>query len=121
MRAYSPTSVDEYLAQVESNEARKSLTNLRAVIRAAAPQAEEVISYGIPTFKYHGMICSYAAFKSHCSFFPGHTASEFAEELKGYKTSKGTVHFQPSNPLPDSLVTAMVQSRLSENIAKAKQ
>jgi uncharacterized protein YdhG (YjbR/CyaY superfamily) len=100
---------------VPSDEARASLERLRGVIRQAAPEAQEVISYGIPTFKYHGFLASYAAFKNHCSFFPGHTVADFADELRDYKLSKGTIQFSPDRPLPDSVVTAIIHARMAEN------
>ncbi len=116
----APKSVDEYLEHVPSVAAKDALTNLRKVIREAVPQAEEVISYGIPTYKFHGMVASFAAFKNHCSFFPGHTLRDFADQLKGYKTTKGGVQFPPDKPIPDALIKAMVQARAEENLADSK-
>lgn len=113
-------NVDEYLAAVESDEFRATLERLRAIIREEAPDAEEVISYGIPTYKLHGMVASIAAFKKHCSFFPGHTVRDFAEELKGFKTSRGTVQFTPDKPIPEELVREIVRTRAAENVAAAK-
>src|SRR5437763_5777702 len=118
MAGNKPKRVDEYLAQVASPEARATLSKLRAIIRDEIPDAEEVISYGIPTYKSNGMVASFAAYKNHCSFFPGHTVRDFSEELKGYKTSKGGVQFKPEKPLPEQLVRAMVRARYEEN-AKA--
>ncbi len=117
MTSTKPADVDEYLAQISSPNARASLEGLRAIIRDEAPQAEEVISYGIPTYKCKGMVASFAAFKNHCSFFPGHTVRDFAEELKGYKTAKGTVQFPHDKPLPEALVRAIIKARLDENLA----
>lgn len=117
MERYRPASVDEYLARVSSDDARASLAKLRAIIRDAAPEAAEVIAYGIPTYKFHGMVCSFAAFKNHSSFFPGHTVADFVDALKGYKTSKSTVQFPHDQPLPESLVRAMVKARVAENVA----
>jgi uncharacterized protein YdhG (YjbR/CyaY superfamily) len=114
-----PTTVDEYLAAIPSDAARASLSFVRAIIRDEAPQAEEVISYGIPTYKCHGFLASFAAFKKHCSFFPGHTVGDFAEDLKGYKTAKGTVQFPHDQPLPEDLMRAMIRARLTENISSA--
>src|ERR1700733_3760939 len=99
-----PKDVDEYLERVESEGAREALAHLRAVIRAAAPEADEVIKYGIPTYTFHGFVASFAVYKRHCSFFPGHTVRDFAEALKGYKTAKGTVQFPHDSALPDELV-----------------
>jgi uncharacterized protein YdhG (YjbR/CyaY superfamily) len=110
-----PKTVDEYLALVESNEVRASLAQLREIIRDEVPQAEEMMSYGIPTYKLHGFLASFGAFKNHCSFFPGHTVADFTEQLKGFKTSKGTVQFPHTQPLPEGLVRAMLRARLAEN------
>lgn len=111
MRPEPAKSVDDYLAAVESDSARDALLRLRSIIRDEAPDAEEVISYGIPTYKLNKAMISYAAFKSHCSFFPGYTVQEFADQLKAYKISKGTIQFTPENPLPEALVRAIVQAR----------
>ena len=112
-------SVDEYLARVP-DEARATLEKLRKQIKAAAPRAVEVISYDIPMFKHHGMLVAFAAFKNHCSFFPGAAALQtYKDERQGYKTSKGTIRFPTDQPLPASLVKKLVKSRLKENEAKA--
>ncbi len=110
-----PDSVDDYLASVESEVARETLSALRQFIRSELPQAEEVISYGIPTYKQSGFVASFAAFKNHCSFFPGHTVQDFSQELKGYKTSKGTIQFPHDKPLPDKLVRSILRARVAEN------
>jgi uncharacterized protein YdhG (YjbR/CyaY superfamily) len=117
MQSNHPKTVDAYLSGIESEAARTSLSKLRALIREEAPGAEEVISYGIPTYKLHGYVASFAAFKKHCSFFPGHTVRDFTEELKGYKLSKGTVQFPHGDPLPEQLVRAMIRARVAENLA----
>ena len=113
--------VEAYLARVPE-PARTTLEEMRAMIRAAAPpEATEAISYGIPSFRYKGALVAYAAFKEHCSFFPmGSSAiEEFAEELKGFRTSKGTVQFAMDKPPPDGLVKKMVKARVAQNEAKA--
>lgn len=111
MRSETAKSVDAYLAAVESGSARDALSRLRSIIREEAPDAEEVISYGIPTYKLNKTMMSFAAFKNHCSLFPGYTVQEFADQLKAYKISKGTIQFTPGNPLPEPLVRAIVQAR----------
>jgi uncharacterized protein YdhG (YjbR/CyaY superfamily) len=96
---------------------------LRAVIRSAAPkEATEAISYGIPAFKYNGLLVAYAAFANHCSFFPasGRLLEEFAEELKDYPCSKGTIRFAMDKPLPAALVKRIVKARVAKNQAKKK-
>lgn len=112
-------SVEEYLDQIQSDEARQSLSWIRSIIRDELPSAEELISYGMPMVKLYGMVVGFAAFKNHCSLFPGHTVSEFTEELKGYKTSKGTIQFPHDQPLPESLIRAIVRKRADENMAIA--
>jgi uncharacterized protein YdhG (YjbR/CyaY superfamily) len=118
----APTSVDNYLAEVPT-EARATLEKLRQTIKAVVPTAVEVISYQIPTFKLDGrMLVSYAAFKDHCSFFPGAAPIKAHEdELKSYQTSKGTIRFPTSKPLPATLVRKLVKTRIKENEARAKR
>jgi uncharacterized protein YdhG (YjbR/CyaY superfamily) len=113
--------VDAYLARVPE-PARTTLEKMRAMVRAAAPKdATEAISYGIPSFQYKGGVVWYAAFKKHCSFFPmDHSLEEeFEEELKKYRTSKGTIQFPVDKPLSKALVTRIVKSRVALNKAKA--
>ena len=120
--ASAPAStVDEYLAKVPE-EARATLEKLRKTISAAAPKAVEVISYQIPTFKLDGrMLVSYAAFKEHCSFFPGAAPIKAHEgELKSYYTSKGTIRFPVDKPLPTGIVKKLVKTRIEENDARAQ-
>jgi uncharacterized protein YdhG (YjbR/CyaY superfamily) len=107
--------VDDYLARLPE-PARSTLHRVRETIRAVVPRGtEEVISYGIPAFKYKKVLVWYAAFADHCSLFP--TASviaEFKDELKGYRVSKGTVQFAIDKPFPATLLKKMVKARLSE-------
>ena len=113
-------AVNAYLARVPE-PARTTLEKMRALIRAAAPKdATEAISYGIPSFQYKGALVWYAAFKKHCSFFPmDHSLEEeFAEDLKKYKTSKGTIQFPVDEPLSKKLVTRIVKARVTLNEAK---
>lgn len=120
MSRQRPASVDAYLREIPNEAARASLAALREVIRDELPEAEEVISYGVPTYKLKGFVASFAAFKNHCSFFPGHTVAEFAEQLKGYKTSKGTIQFSPDSPLPEELVRAILRARARENLREPR-
>jgi uncharacterized protein YdhG (YjbR/CyaY superfamily) len=108
--------VNAYLAGVPA-EARASLEKLRQTIRSVVPDAVEVISYGIPTFKLDGrMLVSYAAFAEHCSFFPGAGPVDVhQDELKSFPTSKGTVRFTTSRPLSASLVKKLVKTRIRLN------
>ena len=118
-----PKDVESYLRGVP-NEARASLEKLRQTIKSVVPEAVEVISYGIPTFKLDGrMLVSYAAFAEHCSFFPGAGPVDVHEdELKSFQTSKGTVRFTSTKPLSASLVKKLVKTRirLSEEHQKKK-
>ena len=110
-------NVDEYLAALPE-PARSTLKHIRAVIRSVVPkETTEVISYRIPMFKYNGMLVGYAAFKNHCSLFPTGSGvlDRFEKELKGYRTSKGTIQFPSDKPLPDALVKKIVKARIAEN------
>ena len=112
--------IDEYLAGVPE-PARGTLNKVRAAIRSAVPpEATEAITYGIPTFKYKGSLLAFAAFKNHCSLFPMSLAviAGFKNELKGFHTSKGTIHFPQDKPLPAALVKKMVKARLAEKERK---
>jgi len=114
-------AVEAYLARVPE-PARTTLEKVRAAIRAAVPKgAEECISYGMPAFRYKGALVGYAAFKKHCSFFPmsGRVLDEFADEVKNYRTAKGTLQFPQDKPLPALLVKKMVKARVAQNEAKA--
>ncbi len=114
-----PRTVDEYLEGVPE-PARTTLNKVRAVIRSVAPpEATEGISYGMPTFKYKGMLASFAAFSDHCSLFPGAGPTiEFKNELKNFQTSKGTVRFAPNKPLPTALLKRLLKARIAENELK---
>ncbi len=118
-RSAGAERVDAYLAKVPADQ-RAALQTLRDAIRAAAPEAEEVISYGMPAFRRYGVLVYYAAFRDHCSFFPGSVVTQrrFAKELKAFAAGKGTVHFTPERPLPAELVMRIVRARVAENEAR---
>jgi uncharacterized protein YdhG (YjbR/CyaY superfamily) len=116
-KAEPAKDIDSYLATVPA-KARETLQKLRKTIRATAPKATETISYRIPMFKYHGMLVGFAAFKDHCSFFPGGIVNDYRNELKGYRTSKGTIQFPIDKPLPAALVKKLVKARMKENEAR---
>src|SRR6185503_20522994 len=99
------TTVNEYLATV-SPAHRVLLKDLRKLIKESAPQAEELISYNMPAFKYKGMLVYFASFTNHCSLFPANREvfTKFAKELRNYKTSKGTIQYSTDKPLPQSLI-----------------
>lgn len=115
-RPQAAADVDAYLTSVPA-EKRAALQNLRKAIRAAAPDAEEGFSYGLPAFRLDGrpLVC-YGASKNHCSFFPMSPAviRAHAAALKGYDLSKGTIRFLTEKPLPAALVRKLVKARLAE-------
>src|SRR5712664_675805 len=117
----APKNVDQYLAGVPE-PARSTLKKVRAVIRSAVPaEATECISYGMPAFKHKGVLVWFAAFSDHCSLFPtGAVIEAFKEELKGFSTSKGTIHFPTDKPLPATLVKKLVKARVAQ-IERKKQ
>jgi uncharacterized protein YdhG (YjbR/CyaY superfamily) len=117
--ADKPTSVDDYLAKVKHADKRAALQRLRETIRAAAPKAEEGISYRIPVFRQHGMLVGFGATRNHCAFYLLSTSTivDHKEELAGYDTSTGTIRFQPEAPLPVALVRKLVKARIKENEA----
>lgn len=113
--------VEAYLAEVPE-PSRTTLGKVRAMIRAAAPKdATECISYGMPAFRYKGALVGYAAFKSHCSFFPMSATmlDDFAEDVATYRTAKGTLQFAQDKPLPATLVKKMVKARVVMNEANS--
>jgi uncharacterized protein YdhG (YjbR/CyaY superfamily) len=115
--------IDVFLTRVP-DDARRALENLRAVIAAAAPEAVEAIAYGVPAFKYRGRpLVSFGAAKAHCAFYVQSPVLMDAhrDELAGYDTSKGTIRFLPSAPLPADLVTMLVRGRIAETDAAAKR
>jgi uncharacterized protein YdhG (YjbR/CyaY superfamily) len=113
--------VEHYLAH-QPPEMRAALGRLRATIRAAAPKAEEVISYRMPAFRQNGLLVCYAGFKDHASLFVASATArrKFAPELKPFASGKGTFRFSPEKPLPVGLVRRIVQTRVAENEARAR-
>ena len=115
-------TIDEYLALLPADQ-RAALESLRKVIRAAAPKAEECISYSLPAFCLDGEpLVMFGAATNHCSFYPGSGTAVAAHEddLAGYGTSKGAIRFQPAKPLPARLVRKLVKYRIAENAARKK-
>jgi len=109
--------VDEYLAGVAADE-RRLLERVRGVIRRAAPDAEETISYGMPAFKGPGrFFISYAAWQRHCSIYPLSDAflAAHVHELEGFNRTKGSLHFTPERPLPDDLLEALVLAEVARS------
>ena len=113
-----PENVDEYIAMFPV-EVQKRLKSIRKTIKAAAPKAEEVISYGIAGYKYFGMLIFFAGFKDHISLYPApRTHKLFKEELSVYKGGSGTVQFPNEKPIPLDLVKRIVKFRIKENEEK---
>lgn len=110
-----PKTVDEYLAGV-IGEKRAALQKLRRQIRAAAPKAQECISYGIPAYRLGGrLIVGFGTATRHCAFYPGaFPIAAHRKELAAFDTSKGTIRFQPARPLPAALVRKLVKARIEE-------
>lgn len=115
----STKDVDAYLAGAPK-EMRPMLEKLRRTIRAAAPKAEELISYRIPTYKYHGPLVHFLAHKDYGSFIVVNRAvlEKFKSELEAYDTSGTTIHFTVDKPLSAALVKKIVQARVAENEAR---
>lgn len=115
-----PNNIDEYIANFPP-EVRQILINLRNVVKEAAPNSTEKISYQMPAFELQGNLVYFAAFKNHIGFYPtpsGITA--FEQELSDYKKSKGAVQFPIKKPIPYELIKSIVEFRVNENISKAK-
>ena len=107
-------TIDGYLAKVSSDK-RAALGKLRKAIRSAAPNVEECISYGVPSFRLEGrFLVAFGAGANHCSFYPGGTVGAHKHELKGYDTGKGTVRFPADKPLPVALVRKLVKARIAD-------
>ncbi len=116
-----PKTIDEYLALL-SEDQRETLENLRKHIQAAAPKAEECISYQIPGFRLDGrLLVSFGAAVKHCAFYPGAVIAEFKSELEKYDTSKGTIRFPIGKPLPATLVRKIVKARIAAHAAKRER
>ena len=110
--------IDEYIAAFPP-AVQEILQSIREVIRRAAPGAEEAIRYGMPTFRLHGNLVHFAAFKDHIGFFPTPSAIDaFRTELSSYALSRGTVRFPLDQPIPDDLVERMVRFRVEETREK---
>lgn len=113
-------SIGAYIKEYPKNT-QKLLQEFRTIIKKHAPQAEEGISYGIPTFKLHGNLVHFGGYKNHVALYPGSYAIKiFAKELSSYKTSKGTIQFPLDKPLPRALIAKIVKFRVQENKLQAK-
>lgn len=115
MRSNPVKDIDQYIASCPQ-ETQQLLQDVRQTIRLAAPEAGEAIKYGMPTFTLQGNLVHFAACKGHLGFYPTPSAIRaFADELSGYKVSKGAVQFPYSAPVPFPLISRMVEFRVKEN------
>jgi uncharacterized protein YdhG (YjbR/CyaY superfamily) len=113
-------SIDQYISTFPK-EIQKILEELRATIKAAAPEAEEKISYQIPTFALKGNLVHFAAFKNHIGFYPTPSGIQaFKKELSMYESAKGSVQFPINKPLPLDLIRRIVKFRVAENLKNAE-
>jgi uncharacterized protein YdhG (YjbR/CyaY superfamily) len=116
------TPIDDYLAELPDDQ-RAALERLRGLIRQVVPDATEMISYQIPTFKQGGVaVVAFAAFRRHCSFFPmgAGVLAAHRDELAAFECSKGTIRFTPDHPMPAALVKKLVRARVRENEERAR-
>lgn len=114
-------SIDIYISMFPE-DVQITLSELRRVIIAAAPEAEEKINYQIPTFALAGNLVHFAAYKNHIGFYPTPGAIEkFKDELSAFKTSKGAVRFPLDEPIPYDLISRMVAFRVRENLQKVEE
>jgi len=121
MRKTQINSIDEYIGTYPS-DVQMVLQELRKAIKEAAPEAEETISYQIPTIKLNGNLVHFAAFKNHIGFYPTSSGIKaFKRELSRYEVSTGTVRFPIDEPLPVSLIKRIVRFRVKENLEKARK
>lgn len=112
-------TVEEYFSVLPAR-VRLPMKDMRVAIKKAAPQAEELISYNMPAFKFHGMLVYYAAHTAHIGFYPVSSAIRaFEKELANYEQSKGTIRFPLDKPIPATLITRIVKFRMKENAEKA--
>jgi uncharacterized protein YdhG (YjbR/CyaY superfamily) len=116
-----PRTIDEYLAPLSSDK-RAALEKVRRAIKAAAPEAEECISYQIPTFRLGGkMLMSFGAWATHCALYAGTAPiAVHKAELSAYDTSKGTIRFQADSPLPAALIRKLVKTQIAAHIVRRR-
>ena len=120
MQTKTPKDIDEYIASFPK-DVQKILKKVRSTIRQAAPEAEEAISYQIPTFRLNGNLIHFAAYKNHIGVYPAPRAvAAFKKELERYGSSKATIKFPLDEPIPYDLITRLVEFRVKEASKKAK-
>lgn len=114
-----PNNIDDYLSTFPE-AIRERLEAVRQTIKKAAPNATEVISYGMPAFRQRGVLVYFAGYKEHIGFYPTPSGiAAFQEELAGYKAAKGSVQFPLNEPTPLDLISRIVQFRVEEDARQA--
>jgi uncharacterized protein YdhG (YjbR/CyaY superfamily) len=117
----APRDIDEYIAGFPQ-DVQVLLQKMRTTIRKAAPEAQETISYQIPTFRLKGNLVHFAAYKRHIGFYPTSSGVEkFKKEISGYKWARGTIQFPLDKPIPFDLISKIVSFRVAENRQKAEK
>lgn len=117
----SPQTVDDYMAGFPS-QIQSILQQIRSIIRETVPNAEEVIAYQMPTYRLHGNLVHFAAFKHHIGFYPTPTGvAAFEQELAPYKYAKGSIRFPLDQPIPYELIRRIVELREKENLEMVRQ
>ena len=108
------------ISQVSQKKTQNLLEQVRSTIRIAAPQAEETINYGIPTFTLKGNLVHFAAYKNHIGFYPTASGIEaFKKDLSAFEGAKGSVKFPLDKPIPFELISRIVKFRVKVNLEKA--
>ena len=121
MTPTQPITIQAYIATFPK-EIQQILEQIRAIIKSEAPEAEEAIKYGMPTFTLKGNLIHFAAFKHHIGLYPTPSGTEaFKEELSGYKSGKGSIQFPLDEPMPLDLITRIVRFRVEESVAKTNK
>jgi uncharacterized protein YdhG (YjbR/CyaY superfamily) len=115
-----PATIDEYLSNVPP-AMRAALEDLRAIIRATAPDADECISYQMPAFRQGGLLVGFAAHAHHCALYGSNitVVAALADQLEGFKISKGTIRFTPERPIPEAVVRMLVKEKLAAKVKLA--
>ena len=113
-----PETVDQYIAAFPA-DVKKRMQQLRKTIKAGAPNADELISYQMPGYKYFGMLVYFAGYKNHIGFYPGAGGLlEFYKELSSFKSAKGSVQFPHDRPIPYDMISKIVKFRVKQNEEK---
>ena len=116
MAIRTPHTIDEYIGAF-APEVQDLLNEIRQTVKQAAPDADETIKYGMPTFVLNGSLAYFAVFKNHIGFYPVPTGvKEFEKDMAVYKTGRGSIQFPLNKPMPLHLITRMVQYRAAKNL-----